>query len=938
MFLIQRLLSQIDVTKPGPGQGMKCFDHIMATLSCGRVYVICFLVWFVTCESDLSAAPVPDEIVKRLDTDKNGELSLKEFLTGKENVPGQRRLFFQRDTNENLILSFDELKIKTPKSTLSVTNNFRYLDQNNDDQLTAEEYSASSKNLKLSGRNFKVIDFNENGHLDLEEFKALPGLYPTMPRGAVPDPVAEFAAKAQTKWQVLQKTADQNADGQLSKEEWPLEELRKQLTPLAEISFAVWDKDQDGQVSSQESEELISTAYGMQQVNGAPLRTPEGLVLYRFYINRTDKDNDYRISKAEYMPSVRFPEEKKQENFKKMDRDQDGYLSYQELTKSSATNIDEFKYFLSSDKDLDGFLSYEELLKVGSNSSAKQNLIPGIAAFDENKDGKFSLREFRLAPIGISYVTLRVYDRKDLDHDGTLSWKEFYQEPSPQVIGLAWELFQRFDRDHSGELDLDEFEFKIDPSKMPPEKTFVFKDKNKDGALSLEEYLATVPTVDPQLAKRNYHIVDFNRNEQLELEEYTALPGLMIAAKRGPVPDPVVEFAAKAYRKWKLLQKTADRNTDGQLSQMEWPRQELQKQLPGVADVIFPQWDRNRDGMVSEKEAKQLIDIAYGIKTITGAPLRTPNGLVLYRSYFKTTDKNRDHRLSQREYLTSIRLPFKKVLALFNEMDADKDQYLTYQEITTSSTTNIDEFNYFLSTDKDLDGFLSAEELLKINSNGVVESRLPQGLAAFDEDRDGKYSLREFRLSPVGCCYVTLRVYGREDEDHDGMLSWKEFYKEPSPEVIGLAWELFQRFDRNDNNQLEINEFEFRFTPATVQPELYFHYADKDKNGVLTFTEVFTVKEPENKATQGYERFSNQQKQAKDKFEQDDQNNDGSLDEDEFVVAHETARKLEEQHLRALGRLKTPNEEPEWLFPVMMTVNVLFILCVGVFIIRRKLR
>ncbi|MFH1304421.1 MAG: hypothetical protein ABIK07_25485, partial [Planctomycetota bacterium] len=186
--------------------------------------------------------------------------------------------------------------------------------------------------------------------------------------------------------------------------------------------------------------------------------------------------------------------------------------------------------------------------------------------------------------------------------------------------------------------------------------------------------------------------------------------------------------------------------------------------------------------------------------------------------------------------------------------------------------------------------------------------------------------------------YVTLRVYGRKDLDHDGMLSWKEFYQEEAPEVIGLAWELFQRFDRNKNKQLEINEFEFYFNPTEVAPKLYFQFADKDKNGLLSIDEVFTDKEPENQTTQAYERFRINQKRAKEKFAQDDRNNDHSLNEAEFILAHETAREIHESHLRALGRLPTSTEGPKWLFPAIMTFNIVLLIGIAVFFIRRKVR
>ncbi|KAA0132486.1 hypothetical protein FYZ48_25025, partial [Gimesia chilikensis] len=359
---------------------------------------------------------------------------------------------------------------------------------------------------------------------------------------AIPDPIADLAKQAHQTWQTIQQAADQNSDGQLSPEEWPLTALQKQLPPLAGLDFQVWDADQNGLVSGTEAEQLVDVAFGIKHINGAPLRDNRGRVLYRSYILPTDQDHDQRLSKEEYVPSIRLPEKEVLELFNGMDADQNGFLSFQEMTTSRNTNIDEFEYFLSRDRDLDGFLSSDELLKFNSNDATPLRLPQGLAAFDSDGDGKFSLTEFRLSPVGISYVTMRVYGRKDLNHDAKLSWQEFYVEPSPQVIGLAWELFTRFDRNKNGQLELDEFEFQIDTTKMSPENAFAACDRDQDQELTLEEYTPLVANLSPALRKRNFQVCDFNANGRLSFAEYKCMPDIFSAEKRAAVPDPIAEL------------------------------------------------------------------------------------------------------------------------------------------------------------------------------------------------------------------------------------------------------------------------------------------------------------------------------------------------------------------------------------------------------------
>ncbi|KAA0131424.1 hypothetical protein FYZ48_25080 [Gimesia chilikensis] len=872
------------------------------------------------------------------DLDHDARLSWEEFYT--EPAPQLIGLvweLFQRfDRNQSGMLELNEYEFAIDTSKIKPEFAFSAYDKNGDDQLTWQELLPLVAGLKpeLAKRNFHVVDFNGNGTLSLAEYQALPSLFPGRDRGSVPDPFAELAQGAHLTWRSIQSKADVNSDGRLSPAEWPRAALKELLPPLAEIKFQNWDTNRNGTVSPEEAALMIDVAYGIRHVDGFPLRAANGLVLYRFYIERTDKNGDHRLSKAEYLPSVRLPAEKVLQNFQNMDANHDELLTYQELATSSSTNIDEFNLFLARDKDLDGFLSRDELGTHNSNNSTKDRLPQGMAAFDDDKDDKLSLREFRLAPIGASYITLRVFDRKDQNNDAQLSWDEFYAEPSPQLIGIAWELFQRYDRDQNGILNLDEFEFQVDYSKMNPQAAFILNDVDRDSHLSETEYLAKIAKATQPAARRDFHLVDFNHDGKLSKNEYRALPDLLPVEERGPVPDPVADLAAAARKTWQKIFKAADSSADGQLTYWEWPDSELEQQLPPLSRVEFKHWDANQDGRVSRKEADRLIQIAYGMHHTSAAPLRTPNGCVMYHSYITSADKDGDQRLSVNEYIRSIRKPVQEVFTMFRELDTDQDQQLTYRELAKSPLANIDELKFFQRHDTNLDGLLDAKELAKVNSNGATPGRIPQGMAAFDSDGDGRFSLAEFRFSPMGCCYVTMRVYGREDADHDGQLSWEEFYDEPSPLLIGLAWEQFQRFDRNQSGYLDLDEIEFRYDPTQIPADKYFTVIDADQNKTISFEEIFSEDKPDASnvvKSRDYEiRFT----QAKRHFAQSDLNRDQELSREEYAQFHQ-AEHLAAQQLRDAKGFARP-DRIEWLLPAVISVNAVLVLAILLFLVRRK--
>ena len=121
----------------------------------------------------------PDQGFKKLDLDKNGELSFEEFsqaerLLGLE-VEKQRSLFDFLDQNKDGNLQGVELLPRAPRWIAGMQRAFRRIDVNKDGALDFNEFSEAQfiaeKPEKERRMLFKRFDTNEDGRLSLGEIK-----------------------------------------------------------------------------------------------------------------------------------------------------------------------------------------------------------------------------------------------------------------------------------------------------------------------------------------------------------------------------------------------------------------------------------------------------------------------------------------------------------------------------------------------------------------------------------------------------------------------------------------------------------------------------------------------------------------------------------------------------------------------------------------------
>lgn len=151
---------------------------------------------------------------------------------------------------------------------------------------------------------------------------------------------------------------------------------------------------------------------------------------------------------------------------------------------------------------------------------------------DADEDGFLSFEEFsqspRLARIDVK-KRLKLFNYLDRDKDGKLQMRELRHQP-PQYMQTLRKDFKRLDVDESGGLDFLEFSKAMQLSKMDEaELRLIFKrlDRNKDGSVQRSELKGKLG---PGGGKGPHHIdlkkYDVDASGGLDFEEFSKLPWL----------------------------------------------------------------------------------------------------------------------------------------------------------------------------------------------------------------------------------------------------------------------------------------------------------------------------------------------------------------------------------------------------------------------------
>lgn len=694
---------------------------------------------------------------------------------------------------------------------------FQARDANGDSVLTADEFVAIDKAKEtILRRDFRVFDADADGRLNLAEFLSIPYLGTENQRGPIADPIVDLSRSAHQ--QLMQKWAawDLDNDGVLDATESQPANLPKQIPGLEMTTLIDWDWNKDEKISPEDAALLLDIAFGVRSPTGDLLRSETGRVIDLRMFRNLDPDGDWKVARGDYIRALGSNEaaEKWFPALMATDNEAFGVTEYS----TSGHRTDPVRTFLELDVDFNASLSPEELKALPDEWGP-----PGrnwLAGFDDDGDGAYSLREFQRIP----HVNLLAawHTAQDANQDGKLSLQEFHFMPAPALAALSAEYFRRLDVNRDQTLSLTEWPFQT----SHPEAKFVVLDADADGELSEAEFTAEGNLPADRL-RRDFRVFDADSNGRMTLAEFLTIPHWVPEPLRTPILDPVALLAETQRSILNQHWDEWDQDDDGSLAAGEFQAAAIGQHIPGLEATRFDDWDLNHDGKVSPTEAARLLDVAFGVCVANGDLLRTKSGHVPDWRGFRGLDPDGNGRVTREEYLRMMSgVPQPE--EWYRRIAKDDAESFGIAEFV-ASPYHTDPVSMFLGMDADLNGRLTREELVGVPADWGPPGRL--WLAGFDDNGDGAYSLQEFMLIP----HVNLLAawHTAQDANQDGRLSLEEFRFVPAPALAALSAEYFRRLDVNQDLALSLSEWPFQ----TSHPEAKFAVLDTDADGELAEAE-----------------------------------------------------------------------------------------------------
>ncbi|MGC1272610.1 MAG: hypothetical protein WBC44_02795 [Planctomycetaceae bacterium] len=602
------------------------------------------------------------------------------------------------------------------------------------------------------------------------------------------------------------------------------------------------------------------------------------------------------------------------DRFRTLDKNLDGSLDPAELDQGLAAwerpYLDQL--WPSYDADADARLTFEEFRATPLGNPV---LDWRGRSYDQDDDGRLSLAEFHPAD-GLRFLgTSKVFfDRVDRDGNGSLDLSEFdfdvdFGRVPARVVFQAVERnqdgrltlretveslrgsdsaleamssslqrpFQENDRNGDGVLDAGEFAAAADfhaairrvvwrhRNSRPK---FLRRDLNGDGFVDRDEWLAD--RADNELPEAGYDFVlcDFDGDGRLSFNEFSCVPSVAPPARRGNVPDPIVELVDS-------LLKSIEGHDPNEVSAT------IAGQTAGAAPLDVVQgWDSDQDGRLTDWELRQGVEILFGIRDPDGTPLRRETGQVFELRTFQSYDRSADGVLAKPEFVERYWGGEEQAGEVFTAADTDGNGGLTVQEAAGGDLFWGDSLSLFRRFDTDRSGDLDASELAKA-AKPWETAYLEMAFPGFDADGDGTLSFREFRETPF-CNPLADWNRRRADRNHDGRLSLDEFHDGKSPARRGLSSLFLARLDRDSDGRLSVPELDFSVDLRRAPIEVVFATLDADRDAALTLSEA-VGKAPAPGNPVALQNWNERSMLLEDAFRIADHDQNGRLSLEEFL-------------------------------------------------------
>ncbi len=336
---------------------------------------------------------------------------------------------------------------------------FEKADLDRNGRLSLEEFLKVRGPAELASRDFRLFDRDADNSLNLDELCTIPTILPPEQRGPLPDPMQTLADTITTRLGIALGLGnwDDNSEREVDAENFLLAFTDSFRAYGIRFNVVEADADGNGKVRQGEARRFIEILLGIRRPDGTLLRLANGqIVNYRTFVY-ADEDRDDRLDRNEFVERTYGGPDVGGE-FEKVDTDRNGSVSFDEWQQMRGRALlDPVLEFRQLDKNLDAKVDPAEL--VAGTPDWKKALPKHVfPAFDIDRDGTLSLAEYRMTPQANLILNWHS-PPNDKDEDGSLSFPEFQFGPDPFPL-LRIIYFHRLDTDSNGGLQTAEFTFK----------------------------------------------------------------------------------------------------------------------------------------------------------------------------------------------------------------------------------------------------------------------------------------------------------------------------------------------------------------------------------------------------------------------------------------------------------------------------------------------
>ncbi len=350
---------------------------------------------------------------------------------------------------------------ETPEAALQRFNEaYAGLDADKDGQLTLAEFLHGRKDVPVATRDYHMADADDNQQLTLTEFLTIPVVVSTPLRGPLPDIILGLVEQILVTLDKACEDWDKEPDRELDSRQF-VTAIASQLggSAVMRLNIREVDPDLNNKVTRAEARRFVEIQMGVRRSDGALLRLPNGRVVNYMLFLHADENRDDKLDRREFVERT-YGGADVAEEFVQADRDQNSFVSFDEWAQMTGRAVrDPVLEFRGFDVNLDARVDRDEL--VNGTDEWQQPLVRHVfPAFDWNQDGVLSLAEYRTTPVANSIISWQ-NPLTDTNGDDVLTLNEFQFDNNRLFPFLRMLYFQRLDTNHDTKLDPQEWDFKV---------------------------------------------------------------------------------------------------------------------------------------------------------------------------------------------------------------------------------------------------------------------------------------------------------------------------------------------------------------------------------------------------------------------------------------------------------------------------------------------